>query len=246
MVEAARVQSVDDIRAFRGVLVKFTEEAQTALISAEAELIRTASWLEGQQTAHWQDEVRKRTAIVGRCKDAIREKRLFKDSTGTYPSAHEEEKALRVAQHRLEEAEQKLAATKKYVRVLQREILLYKGQVQRFSTVAQVDLPQAIAWLDRVMMKLQAYAELRPGDERFGEAMALADQDVQETAQQAGQQTVQQAAQQVGAQGSGDSAKPTATDSAAAAADEPAAPDEAPAADEAAAADEAPAAGAGS
>jgi hypothetical protein len=228
MVEAARVQSVDDIRAFRGVLVKFTEEAQTALISAEAELIRTASWLEGQQTAHWQDEVRKRTAIVGKCKDAIREKRLYKDSTGTYPSAHEEEKALRVAQHRLEEAEQKLAATKKYVRVLQREILLYKGQVQRFSTVAQVDLPQAIAWLDRVMMKLQAYAELRPGDERFGEAMALAEADVQETgqqtAEQTGQQTAEQTGQQVGAQGSGDSAKPTATDSAAAAADESAAP----------------------
>jgi hypothetical protein len=189
MAETARVQSVDDIRAFRGVLVKFTEEAQTALISAEAELIRTASWLEGQQTSHWQDEVRKRTAIVGKCKDAIREKRLYKDSTGTYPSAHEEEKALRVAQHRLEEAELKLAATRKYSRILQREILLYKGQVQRFSTVAQVDLPQAIAWLDRVVMKLQAYAELRPGDERFAEAMTLADQDIQETAPQRGQQT---------------------------------------------------------
>jgi hypothetical protein len=174
MPESARVQSVDDIKAFRSVLLKFAEEAQTSLISAETELYRTLHWLQGPQTIHWQDTVRKCTEKVKRCKEAIREKRMYKDSTGAYPSAQEEEKALRVAQRRLEEAEQKLAATQKYSRHLAREVLLYKGQVQRFSTVAQVDLPQAVAWLDRIVVKLQGYAELLPDDGRLTEAMALA------------------------------------------------------------------------
>jgi hypothetical protein len=178
MPESARVQSVDDIRAFRAVLIKFAEEAQTSLISAETELQRTLHWLQGQQTLHWQDQIRKRTEMVNRCKQAVRDKRLYKDSTGSYPSAHEEEKALRLALARLEEATQKLAATQKYARVLHREILLYKGQVQRFSTVAQVDLPHAVAWLDRVVVKLQAYAELTPGDVRLTEAMILAQNEL--------------------------------------------------------------------
>ena len=49
-------------------------------------------------------------------------KKLFKDSSGRYPSAVEEEKAVRLCQSRLEEANEKLVATKKYARVLQREL----------------------------------------------------------------------------------------------------------------------------
>jgi hypothetical protein len=175
MPDSARVESVDAIKAFRIALVRFAETAVTALADAESDLQRSLHWLESEQTVHWQSEIRRRTAIVVRCKDAIREKRLFKNAVGTYASTQEEEKALKIAQRQLEEAEEKFANTRKYAQRLHRELLLYKGQVQRFATVAEVELPTAAAWLTRVVDLLAGYTDLVPGDPRMLNAMRQAE-----------------------------------------------------------------------
>jgi len=180
MTESAHVESVEAIKAFRIALIKFAEEAQSALVSAESDLTRTQQWLDTQQTPYWQAQIVKRHAAVVYCKDKIREKRLFKNSAGMYPSTHEEEKALKLAIRRFDEAEQKLADTRKYSGRLHREILLYKGQVQRFGTIADVDLPMASAWLNRVIDKLEGYANLAPGDERMADAMRQAVEELPE------------------------------------------------------------------
>ena len=121
---------------------------------------RTLSWLQGEQQQFWTGQIRKRHEHVNRCKDAVRQKKLFKDSTGRTQSAVDEEKALGIAMKRLEEAEQKLLNTKRHSSKLQKEMHMYKGAVQTFATIVASDMPNAVASLDRMIHSLEAYVSL--------------------------------------------------------------------------------------
>jgi hypothetical protein len=158
----ARVESIDSLRSFKNSLVKFQEQALVALGDSEAEINRIVNWLENEQDSHWQSQIRKREEIVSRCKEAVRQKQVFKDFAGRTPSAAEEEKALRIAQARLEEAHHKLAATRRWARKMQKELEVYKGSVQRFATAVQSDIPRAVTHLNNLVLHLDAYTALRP------------------------------------------------------------------------------------
>lgn len=159
-MSTARVQSVDALKYFRIALWKFAEAANTALADSDAEVKRTLMWLQGEQQQFWSTQIRKRHEKVNQCKDAVRQKKLYKDSTGKTQSAVDEEKALMIAQRRLAEAEQKLINTKRHALKLQREMHMYKGATQRLSTAVVSDLPNAVASLDRMVQALEAYLSL--------------------------------------------------------------------------------------
>ena len=93
-------------------MVKFGDEANLALGDAESEITRTFNWLLNEQTIHWQIQLRKRTDIIGRCVEAVRMKKIFKDSAGRQQSAIEEEKALKLAQRKFEEMPHRQARRK--------------------------------------------------------------------------------------------------------------------------------------
>jgi hypothetical protein len=97
---------------------------------------------------------------VTAAKDKVRQKKLFKDSSGRFPSAVDEEKHLAVCLRRLEEAQQKMANTRKWARRLQREIHNYKGGVGQLATNVAHDIPLAIARLDKLGGLLDAYVSL--------------------------------------------------------------------------------------
>ena len=162
MSNPARVESIDALTMFRRAIIKFADAAMVALGDAESEMQRRLNWLENEQDSYWQGQIRKRQEEVSKCRDAVRQKKLFKDFAGRTPSADQEEKALRIALARLEEAERKLAAVRKYAKKLPREIEVYKGSVQRFATTVQSDLPTAAGKLDAMIRKLEEYAALGP------------------------------------------------------------------------------------
>ncbi len=156
----ARVESIDALKLFKTALVKFAEGTNVAIGDSESEVIRTINWLENEQTTYWQTQVRKRTEIIGRCQEAVRMKRLYKDSSGRPQSAVEEEKALKVAQRMLEEAQQKVVAIRKAIRRIEKDFPLYKGSVQRFATDLVVLVPTATAHLENLVLSLEAYTSL--------------------------------------------------------------------------------------
>lgn len=160
MSNTARVDSIDTLKTFRVALIKFGEEAQAALGSAEAEMQRMVGWLERDQVSFWQMQLRKRNEGLSRAQEALRMKKLFPDSAGRFPTPVEEEKAVRKWKAMVEEAEQKVLACKKYARILQKAIMDYKGGVQRFSTSVDSEVPNAVARLDRMVGKLEAYVSL--------------------------------------------------------------------------------------
>ncbi len=158
----AHVESIDAIRDFKVALIKFAQAASVSLSDAESELNRTQTWLETEQMTFWAGQIRKRQELVARAKDAVRQKKLFKDASGRFPSAVDEEKALSIAMRRLAEAEEKFTNTKKWARRLQRESDLYKGSVQRFATTLTGEVPVTVSKLERLVRALEAYIALNP------------------------------------------------------------------------------------
>jgi hypothetical protein len=170
----ARVESIESLKHLKVAIIKFAEEANVAVANAESEVSRTLIWLQHEQTQYWEMQHRKRSELVGRCREAVRMKKFFKDSTGRQQSAIDEEKALQLALRRLEEAEQKTIAIRKAVKKLEREIPLYKGSVQRFATNVQVDLPSAAALLEGLLDTLEQYTSLSAPKEVTSDASSIA------------------------------------------------------------------------
>ncbi|HOW72760.1 MAG TPA: hypothetical protein PKY77_19340 [Phycisphaerae bacterium] len=161
-MSSARVQSIDALKDFRVMLCKFSETAKSVLGDVESELGKVLNWLETEQPAYWQGQIRHRTESVAKAKQAVLIKKLTRNVDGGQGSAIEEEKALKVALARLEEANLKLGFVQRYCRELQKEILLYKGQVQRFSTMIGTEIPRALNRLDWLAATLDAYLAVAP------------------------------------------------------------------------------------
>jgi hypothetical protein len=173
MSNQVRVQDLDVFRQFRVALLKFAQAADQALTGADAHVARTRLWLENEQTRYWQLQLRKRTEAVVAAKDAVRQKKLYRDSTGRTPSAVEEEKILARCVAAVAEAEQKSAAVRKAIPVLEKASGLYRSGVARLATDISSEVPNAVALLDRLAASLDEYAEI--GLAPAGEAPAAAD-----------------------------------------------------------------------
>src|SRR5450432_2504349 len=107
MAEGARIHSVDALSIFRAALIKFAENGNVALTSADSDIDRVLGWLERDQVTYWAGQIRKRHEIVLRWEDAIRQKRLYKNIDGTTKSAVDEQKEWQKAKRAEEEARQK-------------------------------------------------------------------------------------------------------------------------------------------
>lgn len=163
MAEVARVHNLEALKKLKRALHKFQETVNVALTDAESEMQRTSIWLETEQRTHWNAQLRKSHEAVEKAKQAVREKQLFNDASGNRSSAIDEMKILQKAQRRLAEAEQKVAAIKKYIPRMQKETQIYRGGVQRFASTVQIDLPIAVDKLDQMLAKLEAYVSLGSG-----------------------------------------------------------------------------------
>jgi hypothetical protein len=161
-MSTARVEDIEILKVFRAAMFKFAEASGVALADAESELHRTINWLENEQMSKWQNEHRKRQRILGEAREKLRMKKVFAGPAGTKQSTVDEEKLVKIATAKVLEAEQKILACKKWNRQLQKEMLMYKGQTQRFATAISVDIPLGAAVLGNMIVRLEAYASLAP------------------------------------------------------------------------------------
>src|SRR3954470_18833827 len=83
VAEVARVHNLEALKRFKHALWKFQETINVALTDAESDMQRTSIWLETEQRTYWIAQHRKRHEAVEKAKQAVREKQLYKDATGS-------------------------------------------------------------------------------------------------------------------------------------------------------------------
>jgi hypothetical protein len=155
MSGSARVISIDALRDFRAKLAEFGKDAKDTLCAAELQIRRTFDWLTAQ-AKHWHAEARKREEEVVRAKIELQSRKaMCKDGRG--PGTTDQEKALRKAQSRLKEAQDKILTCKRWQPLLQHAVHEYHGPARLLSGTLDTDLVHALGILAQKLDALDAY-----------------------------------------------------------------------------------------
>jgi len=162
MSQFARVDSFGALQDFKVALCTFAEVVRLALDEAEGEIRRTIIWLKQDQHSYWKGQVRKRTELVARAKAALQQKKMQGTALGGRASDVEERKALAAAVRQLEEAEQKLANVRRWVRQLEIETFNFKATVQGLEHAVEAGVPRSTGRLDGMIRALDSYVALVP------------------------------------------------------------------------------------
>ncbi|HTQ38307.1 MAG TPA: hypothetical protein VMJ32_04730 [Pirellulales bacterium] len=157
----ARVTEVAAIGEFRADLVDFAGAVRRALTDIQLEVRRAMDWITVEQPGHWQAEVRRGYDAVARAKDELAHARTYKQIGDYIPSCDDEKKAVEMAKHRLEHAEEKLQTVRRWTMAARRAVDEFQGPVQQLMGLLDGDIPHAMVLLERMSMALEQYTSGR-------------------------------------------------------------------------------------
>ena len=154
MSESARVHSLDALKALHAALARYGPEALEALGAAEMEIRRAFDYL-SDQLKHWQRQVEKRHEDLNRARADLSHARALRK--GEHSGYVEQEIAVRKAQTRMREAEEKVVVVKRWLVHLPQAVNEYEGPARRLAGMLDSDLKQGLAILTNKIDILEAY-----------------------------------------------------------------------------------------
>ncbi len=154
MAEAANVNSVDAIERFRAALLVYLEKARIAVDDVSDDVHKTRFWLEGEQTRHWQQEVRSRTKKL----EAARQELFTARLSGFTEDTQFQQMAVNRAERALEEAEKKLKTIRKWLREFDSVVMPSAKQLEKIDAILTTRMPKGAHYLGEVIKALDAYA----------------------------------------------------------------------------------------
>src|SRR5262249_8047485 len=155
MSDSARVDSIDALKQFRAKLCEFGVDALESLAAVESEIRHVEAWL-AERLKYWQTQVRDRGEDVSRAKASfVRHKWGSKGGKGV--GTREVKMEQKKSNRRVEKAEKKAGAPRRWLRELPRSIHEYEGPARQLTGYLEADLKQDLALLDRMTSALEGY-----------------------------------------------------------------------------------------
>jgi hypothetical protein len=160
MTQSARVHSIDALRQMHAALADFSAKAQEALGSAALEVQRVLDEMH-DRLKFWQRQVEKCHEDVNRARADLAHRRALREGAST-TGCVEQEIALRRAQQRLREAEEKLIVTRRWLIMLPQAISEYEGPSRHLAGMLDANLRHSLALLQNKIDTLDAYTTQAP------------------------------------------------------------------------------------
>lgn len=155
---SANVTSIEAVGRLKGALAQFGSEVNDALVALELEVRRPVDWIESDRSRYWPDQVQKASNEVSEARLALQKGELTIDgSDARY--CYEERKALEKAKRRLQLAEEKVQAVKRWKVRIRKEVEEFQVQVARLRSYLDSDLVRAMAALGRMSAALDRYTQ---------------------------------------------------------------------------------------
>jgi hypothetical protein len=158
MPDQAHVTSVEALESFRASLITYLSKARPTLEEVSAELMRTRLWLENDQRATLEGQMRRRSKALEQAQQALSSARF---SNLREPNAMEV-MAVQKAKRAVEEGEAKLRLLKQWDRDFDHRVQPLGKELEKLQTVLSNDMMQAAAYLAKTIATLSAYAEVAP------------------------------------------------------------------------------------
>lgn len=155
----ANVLSIPALRELRVAIIKFQQEAQGGLESAQMDLHKLVAWIEQDRPAYWQGQTRRAFDQVAATRAALASCQM-RTVGGHRPACIEEKQAHAKAKRRLEECHEKLKRVQQWAVKLQREVDEFRARIATARRLIENGLPVTLATLDRQIEALEAYAEV--------------------------------------------------------------------------------------
>jgi len=156
MSEAANVKSIDAVTRFKAAAIEFKELCRRSLDEADADVGRLQQWIVHEQPSHWRHQGRKASEKLAQAKSELHRAQLARPDQR--PSTFTDEiRAVDKAKRQMAHVQECTRQTKRWSRLIEREVLLFKGQCQHLSSVLDGNLVKGIARLDTMVTALEQY-----------------------------------------------------------------------------------------
>jgi|YelNatPaOPRAMG01_1025707.scaffolds.fasta_scaffold01796_14 hypothetical protein len=158
MAERAHVSSVEALESFRSSLIVYLSKARPALEEISTELTRVKLWLENEQRAKLEAQLRRQMKVLEQAQAALfsaRVSNLRQENTA-------ELLAVQKARRAVEETEQKLRMVKKWSREFESHVDPLVRDLTKLHNFLTTDMAGAVAYLAQAVKTLDAYAGLAP------------------------------------------------------------------------------------
>lgn len=158
MSQRAHVTSVDALEAFRSKLIVYMGQARSALEEVSADVVRTRVWLENDQRAYWERELRRRSRELDEAQQALFSARI----SNLKQESSMEELMVHRARRSLDEGVARQRVVKQWNREFENRVQPMVKQMEKLHTILSNDLVLAVAYLAQAMTTLAAYAQVAP------------------------------------------------------------------------------------
>jgi hypothetical protein len=159
MAGQAEVRSIDTLAFVKSALATFAYECGQALAEVELEGRRGVEWITVDQAGYWKAEVRRRGEKVNEAMRDLERCRTFKSTGDGPPACTEEKKNLEKARRKLQVAEEKVEAVRHWTPIVQQQFRETGVRLVHFREVLDVDVPKAVARVERMLKALEAYRQ---------------------------------------------------------------------------------------
>jgi capsule polysaccharide export protein KpsE/RkpR len=180
MSQGANVHSVDAIRDFKVALINFAEEAQVALGSTEMEIRQIRNWLVRDQLSYWQSQIKRGQERVAMARADLFRRKLSQSNSDAISDTDQKE-ALRAAERKLREAEEKVIIIKKWIPVFEHALSEYHGQSQPLGDRLSGSFAATLSLLDRMLGALDAYLAMAPPTAPVAPRLRARDEEAEST-----------------------------------------------------------------
>lgn len=153
---AANVHSLEAIQSVHGALVVFRDDLDQAISTIDVEMRRVLDWLEHDRPRYWKKAVREARDGVTEAQQALH-RCLMYPINEERPSCTEERADLKKAQARLEYCDAKSERLRHWIREVRHEMSEYQGRIRQLKDVVEIDAPQAMSILDRLIERINEY-----------------------------------------------------------------------------------------
>ena len=156
----ADVRSLPALHDWLGAMTAYRDAAADAVAGINQEVRRGYEWID-EQMSRWQRAVRDCEEEVTQAKADLAA-RKFPGWDGKMPDTTLQERNLKRAKARLEHAEDRVAACRKWSAALPKQVdEVYSGAGHRLGTLLDVDVARGLAVLGRRLDALERYAGLK-------------------------------------------------------------------------------------
>ncbi len=160
MSGSARLTSIDAVARLATALRRFAAEASAALGSLELEVHRAAEYFQVERREYWTHQVRVGSDRLSESRINLQRRQIM-TVADRRPACDDEKKALELAKRRLRLAEEKQEVTRRWARLIEREVIEFRGSLSPLSNWLSLDQAKAVALLDRLSRALEQYVAVQ-------------------------------------------------------------------------------------